>query len=89
MFLVGYPESRSEFQASGEVEPVSLDGLADIEVVDPPRVQIEMAFTNLRRVGNVAPVRLRPRRPRNTESQESQSQQCSTDYRLHFICPAS
>ena len=36
---------RSEFQARVEAEPVTLDGLADIEVMDPTRVKIEVALT--------------------------------------------
>ena len=42
----------SEFQACGEVEAVAFDGFADVEVMDPAHVKIEVTFTQLRRVGN-------------------------------------
>jgi len=43
---------RSEFQTCAEVEPVTLDALGDIEVVNPARAKIEVALTQLGGVGN-------------------------------------
>jgi hypothetical protein len=43
---------ESEFQARPETEDVTLDALADAEVVNPARANIEVALTQLRGVGN-------------------------------------
>jgi hypothetical protein len=42
----------SEFQAGGEVESIALDGVADVEVMDPTGVKVEVTLTQLRRVRN-------------------------------------
>jgi len=44
--------ARSEFQARSEVKSVALNGVANIEVVYPAGVKVEMALTNLRRINN-------------------------------------
>ena len=44
--------TSSEFQARGEVEPITRDALGDVEVVDPACVKIEVTLTHLGRVGN-------------------------------------
>jgi hypothetical protein len=36
---------RSKLQARGKVESVALDAFANVEVMDPARVEIEMTFT--------------------------------------------
>ena len=43
---------RSEFQARGEIESVAFDGVLHIKVVDPAGVKVEVALTQLCRVGN-------------------------------------
>jgi hypothetical protein len=43
---------RSKFQACAEVDAVTRDAIADIEVVDPARTEIEVALTQLGGVGN-------------------------------------
>src|SRR5262249_22975839 len=45
-----YSLTCSEFQARGKVESVAFDGVADIEVVDPARIKVEVAFANRSRV---------------------------------------
>src|SRR5262245_13496615 len=47
-----YSPTRSEFQARGEVESVAFDGVADVEIVYPAGVKIQVALTNLRRIDN-------------------------------------
>jgi Protein of unknown function (DUF502). len=42
----------SGFQARAEVESVTRDAIADIEVVDPARAKIEVTLSQLREVGN-------------------------------------
>jgi hypothetical protein len=42
---------RSEFQAYAEVESVAF-GVADVEVMDPASVEIEVTLTQLRRISN-------------------------------------
>ena len=42
----------SELQTRAEVESVIRDAIADVEVVDPARAKIEVALTQLGRVGN-------------------------------------
>src|SRR5436190_1483782 len=43
---------ESEFQARGKVEAVAFDAVTDVEVVDPARVEIEVALTQLGGIGN-------------------------------------
>jgi hypothetical protein len=43
---------RSEFQACCEIEPIAFESFADVEVVNPADVKIEMALTQLGRVGS-------------------------------------
>ena len=43
---------RSEFQARAEVEPVTRDPVADVEVVNPTCAQIKVALAQLCGVGD-------------------------------------
>jgi len=38
---------QSEFHTRVQTEPIAFHSLANIEVMNPARVEIEMAFTNL------------------------------------------
>ena len=42
----------SELQTRGQVEPLTFEAVAHVKVVNPARVEIEVALTNLGRVGN-------------------------------------
>ena len=48
----GEPREPLEFQTCGKIESVTLDTFANVKVVNPARVEIEMSFTQLGRVSN-------------------------------------
>lgn len=50
LLSVGHHES--ELQACGEIESVTFNSLADVEIVNPPRVEIEMPFAQFGRIRN-------------------------------------
>ena len=48
----GEPREPLEFQTCGKIESVTLDTFANVKVVNPARVEIEMTLTQLGRVSN-------------------------------------